>query len=127
LYANLDGILEEETNNDVGKPEVREDLRVAIDELKVAQDLIGKQIPAINVLGQVSDSNKYREQAQVIMDAQQDIIAKLEEIKKRIKAIDDRTWFALQIEVMINNVREVQSIIDNVKNKGIENDIPKDK
>ena len=121
VVATVEGVNEEEGNNRIGTPEGRAKIKNILDLYKAAQSLISEQVAALNTLGQVSDSAKFRQDAQTIFVAQQDISKRLEEIKNLFEDDVNQRYMATQVQVIINWSTELNNYLINLRNQELTN------
>lgn len=132
VVTAVEGVDEEEINNRIGTPPEREKVKKILDLYRAAQVTITAQVAALNALGQVSDAAKFRQDAQAVMAAQQDISRQLEEIKALFEDNVNQRYFATQAKMLIDWSVELQGILDHLRDQEINNsdappvDKPKD-
>jgi len=125
VVTAVEGVDEEEVNNRIGTVTEREKVRKILDLYRAAQGAITAQVGALNALGQVSDAAKFRQDAQTIMAAQQDISRQLEEIKALFEDNVNQRYFATQAKMLIDWSVELQGVLEHMRDKEAnENDAP---
>jgi hypothetical protein len=115
------GVDEEEINNRIGTPPEREKVKKILDLYRATQGVITAQVAALNALGQVSDAAKFRQDAQTIMTAQQDISRQLEEIKALFEDNVNQRYFATQAKMLIDWSVELQTTLEHMRDEDLNN------
>ena len=121
VVTALTGVDEEEVNNRVGSLQERERVRKILDLYAATQVEITAQVAALNALGQVGDAPKFRQNAQTIMEAQQDISRKLEEIQHLFEQDVDQRYMATQVHVIIDWSQELRVTLEHLRDQEVLN------
>jgi hypothetical protein len=91
-----------------------------IEPLGSLQDLLARQVAALNLAATRSDPAQVREESAAIAQAQQDILKQMEAIAQRMQKIESRADIAHQVELLIGWSKELLGEIQKQKEAGIE-------